>query len=215
MPTMHWIRVEEIASLVHIPPGYRLEQLKRSDIPELVSRLSAWYPEIAVGAGSCYLRDEFYDREVYWEGELQRDVLVVVIRRNQELAGMFSVELNPDTLTLFGPLQAIAPEHRGAKLGSIAIAFCEAMGRAMGVGLVYYYATLQIPHTQLAGEKAGYQLVGIVPALDRDLVEPGVVKYVYEAIYAKVLAADNDILRPDSACLTPRTRALLDFLFTK
>ena len=61
--------------------------------------------------------------------------------------------------------------------------------------------------------RAGFQIVGIVPASDRLMVAPGVIKRVYEAIYVKVLAADADVLRPQSQSMTPRTKALYDFLF--
>jgi hypothetical protein len=45
------------------------------------------------------------------------------------------------------------------------------------------------------------------------MVAPGVVKRVYEAMYVKVLAADADVLRPQAESMTPRTKALYDFLF--
>ena len=35
----------------------------------------------------------------------------------------------------------------------------------------------------------------------------------YEAYYVKVLAADAEILRPQAESMTPRTKALYDFLF--
>lgn len=83
----------------------------------------------------------------------------------------------------------------------------------MGMELVYLLATLKIPHSQMAAERAGFQIVGIVPACDRAMVAPGIVKRVYEALYAKVLVTDADVLRPDPQHLTPRTKALFDFLF--
>jgi hypothetical protein len=45
------------------------------------------------------------------------------------------------------------------------------------------------------------------------MVAPGVIKRVYEAMYVKVLAADADVLRPQVESMTPRTKALYDFLF--
>jgi hypothetical protein len=41
----------------------------------------------------------------------------------------------------------------------------------------------------------------------------GVVKRVYEAVYAKVLVPDEDLLRPDPKNLTPKVKALFDLLF--
>ena len=38
-----------------------------------------------------------------------------------------------------------------------------------------------IPHAQIAMENLGWQLIGITPRYDREMVAPGVVKRVYEA----------------------------------
>jgi hypothetical protein len=74
-------------------------------------------------------------------------------------------------------------------------------------------AEFTIPNMQRVMERAGFQIVGIIPASDRLLVAPGVTKRVYEAYYVKVLAADAEILRPQAKSMTPRTKALYDFLF--
>jgi hypothetical protein len=209
---MNWIDLEEISPQLPIPHSYRVEQLKRSDIPEVVSCLKTWFPDISVGAVSRYLQEDFYAREVFFAGEPEKEVMVALVRRDQELAAMLSLERDQNTLTLYGAVGAVAPKHRGHKLANLAPALLEAIGRAMGMGLVYYFGTLKVPHMQAAAEAAGFQIVGILPS-DRQMVAPGVVKYVYEAIYAKVLAASTDVLRPQSECLTPRTKALFDLLF--
>jgi hypothetical protein len=92
------------------------------------------------------------------------------------------------------------------------LGLAEAAGRAMGVGLIYGMATLKIPYMQQALERMGWKLIGITP-YDREMVAPGVVKRVFEAVYAKVLDRDEDLLRPDPQNLTPATRALFDALF--
>jgi hypothetical protein len=109
--------------------------------------------------------------------------------------------------------RAIAPEHRGARLAVRAMEFGERAGRAMGAGFIYGMATLKIPNMQLALERAGYQLLGFTPGYDREVVAPGVVKRVYEAVYAKVLVPDAELLRPDPANLSPKAKALFDVLF--
>jgi len=83
----------------------------------------------------------------------------------------------------------------------------------MGAGFVYGLATLKMPQAQLALERAGYQLLGFVPGYDRELVTPGVVKRVYEAVYAKVLVPDEELLRPDPKNMSPKARALWELLF--
>ena len=83
----------------------------------------------------------------------------------------------------------------------------------MGMEVIYGLAEFTIPNMQMVLERAGFQIVGIIPASDRLLVAPGVTKRVYEAYYVKVLAADTEILRPQAESMTPRTKALYDFLF--
>ena len=48
---------------------------------------------------------------------------------------------------------------------------------------------------------------------DRELVAPGVVKRVYQAVYAKLLAPENKVLRPDPKNMTPTAKRLYELLF--
>jgi len=50
------------------------------------------------------------------------------------------------------------------------------------------------------------------PGFDREVIAPGVVKRVYEAIYAKVLVP-SELLRPRAQDLTPAAKALFDLLY--
>jgi hypothetical protein len=72
------------------------------------------------------------------------------------------------------------------------------------MGMVYGLATLKVPHMQEKFERLGWQLIGIIPGFDRELVEPGVVKRVYEAIYTKVLVDEEDFVRPRYTDMTTR-----------
>jgi hypothetical protein len=83
------------------------------------------------------------------------------------------------------------------------------------MGMIYGLATLKVPHVQRVFETLGWQLIGITPGYDREMVAPGVVKRVYEAIYAKVLVADARLLRPSARNLTERTRAFFRLLFPR
>lgn len=210
---MNWIGINAVSATFSIPQGYRMEQLKRSDIPELIGSLKEWYPDITVGAVSCYLQEEFYLRRVFLGGEPEKDVMVILLRRDLELAGMLSLERDSYNLTLYCGLGVVAPKHRGARLANIAPTCLEAMGRAMGMEVVYYITTLRSPHMQAVAETAGFRLVGILPGSDRAMIAPGVVKRVYEAVYIKVLVPDADLLRPKPEYLTARTKALFDVLF--
>lgn len=210
---MSWVAITELSNKLPLPDGYRIEQLKRSEIPELVRDFRTWFPDVTTGAESCYQREDFYRREVSMEGESERDVIVFLIKKDQELAAMMSMQRSEDTLILYGRIGAIAPRYRGDKLAYIAPALLEATGGAMGMELIYAFAEFTIPNMQMVLERAGFQIVGIVPASDPQMVSPGVIKRVYEAIYVKVLAPDANVLRPQLESMTARTKALYDFLF--
>ena len=53
----------------------------------------------------------------------------------------------------------------------------------MGIGMIYGMATLKIPHVQSPFERLGWQIIGITPGFDREMVAPGVVKRVFEVVY--------------------------------
>lgn len=196
-----------------LPPGYRFERLRRRDVADLIGRVRAWHPDIGVGGASCFVQPDFYWARVAFEPESVGDVLVISIKHGDQLVGMVACEREPEALTLYGRLVAVAPDHRGAQLGRHGIALVEALGRALGMGLVYGLATLKIPHVQQAFEHLGWQLIGIAPGYDRELVRKGVVKRVFEAIYAKVLVAVSELEQPRPDHMTPCTRELFKLLF--
>ena len=211
---MKWPNDDAISEMLQLPDGYRGERLKRSEISALIANIAAWHPDISVGTASCYLREEFYADKAYLDRDAAKDLIIIIIKSGDEMAGFGSWEREPDALTIFARLGAIAPQHRGAKLAVRAMEFGEKLARAMGAGFIYGLATLKIPNMQLALERAGYQLLGFAPGYDREMVAPGVVKRVYEAFYAKVLVPDEDLLRPDPKNLSPKAKALFDVLFS-
>ena len=211
---MQWPTIEQFSAMCTLPPGYRFEALKRADVPALIEAIQRWHPDITVGGGSCYLREDYYDRYVALDGELEKPVMVCLFRHGDELAGMWSWEQEPDALTLYARLIIIAPEHRSAKLASKVMPLAELAGRAMGAEFFFGLATLKIPHMQHALETAGWQLIGFTSGYDREQVAPGVVKRVFEGVYTKVLVPEDELLRPDPRNLTPKARALFDALFS-
>jgi hypothetical protein len=139
--------------------------------------------------------------------------LVVLVKHGDELVGMFSVERDIDSEVLYGRICAIAPTHRGAHLSRNVLLLEECLGRAMGMGMVYGLATLRYPQMQVTFERMGWQLIGITPGFDREQVAQGEVKRVYEAVYAKVIVDEVELLRPHSRDLTPAVRKLFDLLY--
>jgi GNAT superfamily N-acetyltransferase len=208
-----WPSVEELAAAAPLPEGYRYELLSRRRIPELVDFLYACYPGIEVGNASCHLREDFYASRASLGGEGDGDFFVVLFMHGEELAGMHSTERDMDSEVLYGRIGAIAPAHRGRGLAISFLGMMEALGRAVGAGMVYGLATLKYPQMQRGFEHRGWKLVGIMPGFDRELVAPGVVKRVYESVYVKLLIPEADLLRPRAEDLTPAGLALFDLLY--
>jgi hypothetical protein len=200
--------------LVPLPEGYCFAELDRATIPALIDAIRVWHPAISTGVASCYLREDFYHRRVVLDGENERDIMVVPFTFAGQLAGVWSFERETDSLAIYGRLIIVAPEHRGARLAAAAMKGTEDLGRAMGAAFLYALATLKIPQAQRALEGAGYRLLGFFPGYDREEVAPGIVKRVYEAVYAKLLVTEEEVLRPDPRNLTPRARVLYALLFS-
>lgn len=200
--------------MMPLPAGYRFERFTRAHIAPLIGAIREWHPDAAVGAAGCYLREDFYLNRVFLDGENDGDVWIVPIMFNDELVGMWSIEREMESLAIYGRLIIVAPAHRGAKLSVHTMAGTENVGRAMGAAFLYALATLKTPYVQRALEGAGYRLLGFFPGYDREEVAPGVVKRVYQAVYAKLLVPESEVLRPDPKNMTPKARALFELLFS-
>lgn len=211
-----WLTVEEMTRLSPLPPGYRYAALESADVPGLVDFLGQWFPGIAVGAGSCFRRSSFYRRHVQLADDpssMGRSFLVMLIRHGDELVGAFAAQCDLDTLSLYGRVGAIAGPHRNRGLTEAVLGLSEVLARGMGLEIVFGLATLHVPFMQQALESFGFRLAGITPGVDREMVEPGVVKRVFEALYVKVLVDEADMHLPDPANLTPGTLALFSALY--
>ncbi len=174
----------------------------------------AWYPSISVGVASCYLREDFYRSRVCLDGELDKDIWVVRIMYNEETIGVWSFEREVDSLAIYGRLIVLAPAHRGAGLSVYTLAGADKVGRAMGAAFIYAMATLKDPYLQRAFERAGYRLLGFFPRIRPRRCSLGVVKRVYQAVYAKLLVPEHEVHWPDPKNMTPRARALYELLFS-
>ncbi|MGH9577052.1 MAG: hypothetical protein ACRD3R_06410 [Terriglobales bacterium] len=212
---MNWPTVDALATLIPLPPGYRFARFDRVHIAPLIAAIKVWHPDISVGTASCYLREDFYHRRVCLDGADDKDIRVVPIMFNDELAGMWSFEREEDSLAVYGRLIIVAPAHRGGKLTNFTMAGTESLGRAMGAEFMYALASLKTPYAQRALEHAGYRLLGFFPGYDREEVAPGVVKRVYQSVYAKLLVPEDEVHWPDPKNMTPRARALFELLFSK
>ncbi|MCL4690810.1 MAG: hypothetical protein KJ007_19835 [Burkholderiales bacterium] len=211
---MKWPVIQALSMLAPLPDGYRYGRLDREHVPAVIAALQAWYPQIAVGGSSCYLREDFYRERVALGDDLDRDVYAARILSGDEMVGFWSFEREDDSLAIYGRLIVVAPAHRGARLSVHALSGTESIGRAMGAAFMYTLVTLKDPYGQRSLESAGYRLVGFFPGRDREEVAPGVVKRVYQAVYAKLLAPADQVHWPDAKNLSPRARALFGLLFS-
>ena len=211
---MKWPAPEEFVKLMPLPGGYRAERICREHIAPLTASIRNWHPDIAVGANSCYLREDFYHDRVCLDGEDERDIYVLTVWSDDELVGMWSAEREADSLALYGRLIIMAPAHRGAKVTVMIMAGFENVGPVMGAAFLYCMVTLKNPYLQRTFEDGGYRLLGFMPGYDRQVVAPGVVKRVYQAVYAKLLVPEHEVHRPDPMNMTPRAKALFELLFS-
>lgn len=211
---MNWLPLDRFRALIPLPPGFRLEPLQGVHIGEVISALRRWYPDITFGANSGYMHEAFYRQRVCVDGADDKDVQMFTIWVGDELVGLWSYEREVDSLALYARVIAIAPRHAGTGLMRQITAGMEDVGRTMGAAFMYALVTLKHLYAAQALERAGYRLLGFFPGYDRELVAPGVVKRVYQAVYAKLLVPEDRVLRPDPKNLTPGAKALFGLLFS-
>ena len=210
---MNWPVIQALAMLAPLPPGYRYGRIDSAHVPEIIRSLETWYPEIRVGVSSCYLREDFYRERVNLDGDLDRHIYAARILHGDEMVGFWSFEREIDSLAIYGRLMVVAPHHRGATISRHTMAGTEALGRAMGAAFMYTMVTLRDPYAQRMLESAGYRLLGFFPGRDREEVSPGVVKRVYQGVYAKLLVPADRVHWPDDRNLSPRAGALFRMMF--
>ena len=168
---MRWPSVEDITARAPLPPGYHYQYLDRQQVLSLIAALKAWYPGIVVGNASCHLRESFYADKVCLDGQLERDFLVVLFKQDDELVGVFSVERDVDSEVLYGRIGAISPKHRGSRLSRNILLLQEALGRAMGMGMVYGLgnteASAHASHFRAHGVAADWHYARVRPRASR------------------------------------------------
>ena len=210
-----WPTIDLVVPKESLPDGYTWKLLNEIDVPIVVEKLRQWYPDIIVGLESRHLSEDFYRKNFSFkeETDTNKDYLGTVLWHSGTIVGLLTFERNTLQGTLNCPMGALAHDHRGAGILYCGQAMLELMGRAIGAEMVFFTPTLKHPHQQIVAEKMGYKLVGIVPAHDRDMVQKGISKRVFEAVYVKVLVDNDDLFLPKRKSLTPQTQKLWDYLF--
>ena len=210
---MKWPTIDQIRSFTVLPSGYTWDYLKREEIDVAIIFFQTWFPSIRVGLGSPFVNQQFYEDNVVLENDLERDMFAIVVRQNHEIVAIATWEKIDGADVIFGRVGAVAKHHRQTKLAVAAQDLGEKMGRFMGAGLIYGMATTRAPYMQQALEHAGYKAVGIMPGFDQEEAEPGIVRRVYEVIYAKQLAPHSNFLIPSVHNLTPTVARLYAEIF--
>ena len=210
---MNWLPLDRFRTLIPLLPAMRVEAMQSAHILAVIAALGRWYPDVAYGSHSGYLREAFYRHRVCLDGAADKDIQVFTIWVGDELVGLWSPEREVDSLALYARIGAIAPHHAGAGLLRRVTAGMEAVAREMGAAFMYALVTLKHPYAAQALERGGYRLLGFWPGYDRELVD-GVVKRVYQTVYAKLLVSEDRVLRPEPKNLTPGAKALFELLFS-
>jgi len=213
-PSVQWPLLETLPASVSIPEGYTFRPIAREEVATVVERLRTWYPDVVVGAESCHVEEAFWHEQVVLQGEERSGKFLYGLSfwHEAEYTGFITFELNPRSRTIHGRLGVVSPKYRHAQLMFTAIRLAELIGRAAGAEIILNYATLQHPFSQAVLEKCGFKLVGIVPH-DRDMVRPGTVQRVFEALYIKLLVPPEELPEPSLDAMLPETRRLYEFLF--
>jgi GNAT superfamily N-acetyltransferase len=210
---MNWLPWSEALSLIKLPTDYSVRTMRSEHIAAFTAAVAQWYPDATYGVNSVFLREDFYRDRVCLDGAVDKDVIALTVWHGDELVGLWAGEREVDSLALWGRLVVIAPDHAGMGLARRTIEGMEEAGRRMGAAFIYAMVTLKHRYMQQVFEQGGYRLIGFFPGYDRELVAPGVVKRVYQAVYAKLLAPNNKVLRPDPKNMTPAARELYELLF--
>jgi hypothetical protein len=196
---------------IQMPDGVRVEQLGRGDIDDVIARLRGWYPDIVVGTESRHLDRSFYEREWSLRGEEHDRPFYGLVSRatdSGDLVSFMSLEKNVLGRQISSPMGAVEPTSRGLGIGQLGTIILEQIGRAIGAEVAFYQVTLKTMRQQKNAERHGFKLCGILPAIDRDAIGPGVVKRVYEGVYVKVLADPAEVHVPAWSDLGESARAL-------
>lgn len=210
---MIWPTLDEIRKFTPLPAGYAWDVLRQDEINTAIAFFATWFPSISVGLGSAFMEQAFYTENVVHLDRPNARVLILVVRQQDEIVAIATWEKIEGANIISGRVGAVAKPHRQTSLAVAAQELGEKMGRHMGAGLIYGMATTQTPYMQQALERAGYTATGIMPGFDREEIEPGVVRRVYEVIYVKQLAPVEDFLVPNASNFTPTVARLYAEIF--
>jgi hypothetical protein len=211
---MQWPPIESINEAFPLPQGYRFRYVLNDDIDALIQHLPDWHPNVRAGSASVFLDKSYYLDRVAINAAPDKDCLLLLIAdSNGSVIGFVQGDRDRNNRSFYAGLAVIAPAHRGTRIYKIIPRSAEWFTRAMNLEFVYVMATLHHPIVQKMYESEGFTLIGFMPGYDREEIAPGVIKRVFEAVYAKVLIPEDQLLWPNLDNLTPRARELFAATF--
>lgn len=210
---MIWADLDALPMDGITPPNYRYEQLSREDIAVTAKSVQIWYPDISVGSAHGFHDPSFYESHVYLANDKEKDLIVYVCKKAGEVVSVMSLERCPQSAVIHSRLAVVSPSHRKSGLANFGPFIIDEQARAMGIAMAFNHVSLKNPYAQQLVESAGFKLIGIMPASDREMVVPGVIKHVPEALYVKIYAPPNELFTPTDECMTPDVRQMWHRLF--
>lgn len=116
---MQWPDLHTAYRLSSLPNGYRYEVMRRPDVPVVRASVAEWHPDVSVGATSCYLEQTFYETSATLAGEVERDLLIVLVWKDEEFVGFVSWDRERAQEAFYARFGVISPAYRGAKLPEV------------------------------------------------------------------------------------------------
>ncbi|HEX8114285.1 MAG TPA: GNAT family N-acetyltransferase, partial [Kofleriaceae bacterium] len=215
--SMCWPDIDSFAREVALPPGVRVRQLARADIPTLIRLLAEWHPGFAVMEDASLLEERYYTENVALTGErhttMERPVYVTLLESEGAPVGCLVCEVEADGAVHAGRLSVVAPHFRRRRLGRANIDLHIALARATGASVIYALVDLDNLAQHALLEGAGLSLGGILPGSEWKQVGSERIQGVPEAVRFKTLVSADELIWPEPAALRPATAGLMKLLF--
>lgn len=207
---MHaWPPIESFQQHVPLPEGVCLRFFRPEELDTLPSTWVRWYPAVRVGAESVFLQPDWLRANIVTTESLDRPIYAYAIEKDGVPVAMMSFQREPHAGTLHGRLGVLDPDARVGILGALGFPAFVKLGELVGAELLLVWVTLATRTQQFMARRNGFRLCGIVPGFDRDAHGEGS-RRVFEALYARLLVDDDEVVLPADDALLPETRALLE-----
>lgn len=209
-----WPDIGELAASLALPPGVVVRALARAELPHVLEQLPVWYPPL-LHATTDFLTPASYERVALAGEEARvdrRPGFALVAEVDGELAVFASYTFRADRARrLKAELAVVNPEYRRKNLSNHLTPLWVLIARALEADTIVRWATLSHPHTQLACERQGLALVGLLPT-ERWVDAQGVTRLVCEALYAASLVPDAQRLDVPLNAMPASVAALARFV---